>query len=279
MMSNYKEVNMKLSEMKAAHRVLAAFDYEPVELERGYANRTLYINLTENRIESRPVTQLMKDCFIGGKGFDLYLMWRAMPGPIEWDDPQNELCIATGPLGGTPSFSGSGKSIVTGISPTTGSVMDSNVGGHFGPLLKFAGWDALEIQVKATEETLIIIDGKQNRVTIETAPHEAVNSYDLAEQLHHLYADSPEERQHISVVSAGLGADHTLIGCLNFSFYDVHRQAPRLKQAGRGGLGTVFRNKKLKALVAKSLKDRPQWEMRRPSSQADKEHADDSSRH
>lgn len=254
---------MELSEMRAAHRILAALDYERVEIDRGYANRTLYVNLSENRIEARPVTPYMKDFFTGGKGFDLYLMWQAIPpGGVAWDDPRNELCIASGPLGGTPAFSGSGKSIVTGISPTTGSVMDSNVGGHFGPLLKFAGWDAIEIQGKAAEDVLVVVDGDRRRVTIETAPHEAVNSYALAEQLHPMYADGPDGLQSVAVVSAGRGAEHALIGCLNFSFWDFKRRAPRLKQAGRGGLGTVFRDKKLKALVAKHTDDRPRWTMR-----------------
>jgi len=251
---------MELNAMKAAHRVLASLDYEPVELDRGYANRTLYVNLSENRIEIKPVSKYMKETFTGGKGFDLYLMWHGLPKKkIKWDDPHNEICISAGPLGGTPSFSGSSKSLVTGISPTTGSVMDCNVGGHFGPLLKFAGFDALEIQGKAKEDVLLVIDGKQNQVSIETAPHEAVNSVDLAEQLHHMYADGQDELQSISVVSAGKGAEHTLLGCLNFSWYDWDRKVARLKQAGRGGLGSVFRNKKLKALVAKSLKNRPRW--------------------
>ena len=52
-------------------------------------------------------------------------------------------------------------------------------------------------------------------------------------------------------VSAGSGAEHTLMGCLNFSFYDPRRQVARLKQAGRGGIGTVLRKKKVKALVVK----------------------------
>jgi aldehyde:ferredoxin oxidoreductase len=247
--------------MRAAHQALAELSYEPVQVTGGYAGRTLYVNLSENRIEIRPVTPYMKDTFTGGKGFDLFLMWHAIPGPIAWDDPQNELCISTGPLGGSPAFSGTSKSIVTGISPTTGSVMDSNVGGHFGPLLKFAGFDALEIQGKASEDVLVVVDGKERRVSIETAPHEAVNSYDLAEQLHHMYADTPDELQSISAVTAGLGAEHTLVGCLNFSFYDYRRGVPRLKQAGRGGLGTVFRNKKLKGLVAKAVHNRPRWQI------------------
>jgi aldehyde:ferredoxin oxidoreductase len=254
---------MDLGEMRAAHRVLVDFPYEAVAIDRGYANRTLYVDLSASRVEARPVTPQMKELFVGGKGFDLYLMWHGLPPePVAWDDPRNELCIASGPLGATPAFSGTGKSIVTGISPTTGSVMDSNVGGHFGPLLKLSGWDALEIQGKATEDVIVVIDGDRCRVSIETAPFEAVNSYALAEQLHAMYADSPAERQSISVVSAGRGAEHTLIGCLNFSFFDFKRNAPRLKQAGRGGLGTVFRDKKLKALVAKRTADRPRWTMR-----------------
>lgn len=248
--------------MRATHQVLASLDYQPIELDQGYANRTLYADLSENRIEIKPVTKYMKDFFTGGKGFDLYLMWNSINGPIAWDDPKNEICISAGPLGGSPSFSGSGKSLVTGISPTTGSVMDCNVGGHFGPLLKFAGFDSLEIQGKAKEDVLLIIDGKRHRVTIETAPHEAVNSIELMEQLHHMYAENREELQAISVVSAGKGAENTLIGCLNFSFWDYTRDAPRPKQAGRGGLGTVFRNKKLKALLTKAPKNRPQWTLR-----------------
>lgn len=252
---------MDLAQMKAAHTVLAELDYDPVQVERGYAGQTLYVNLSESRIETKPVTPYMKDVFTGGKGFDLYLMWNAIKGPIAWDDPQNEIVICAGPLGGTPAFSGTSKCIVTGISPTTGSVIDSNVGGHFGPLLKFAGFDAVEIQGKAAEDVLLVVDGKNHKVRLETAPHEAVNSYELAEQLHHMYADTPDELQHISSVTAGQGAEHTLIGCLNFSFYDHRRGVPRLKQAGRGGLGTVLRNKKIKGLVAKCVHDRPRWQI------------------
>jgi aldehyde:ferredoxin oxidoreductase len=252
---------MELLEMRAAHRLLASLDYAPGAVERGYAGRTLHVDLTENRIEARPVTPYMKEVFTGGKGFDLYLMWHSIPGPIAWDDPRNGLYFSAGPLGGTPYFSGSGKCLVTGISPTTGSVMDSNVGGHFGPLLKFAGFDALEVTGKASEFVVLVIDGDEHRVTIETSPHEAFNSYDVSQQLHHMYARNPEELQSLSVVSAGQGALHTLIGCLNVSFYDWKRREPRLKQAGRGGLGTVMMNKKLKAIVAKSVENRPRWSL------------------
>lgn len=37
---------------------------------------------------------------------------------------------------------------------------------------------------------------------------------------------------------------HSLIGMVNFTFYDNKRKKVRLKQAGRGGIGTVMRDKK-----------------------------------
>ena len=66
-----------------------------------------------------------------------------------------------------------------------------------------------------------------------------------------MYSDDEKDRKNVSVVSAGSAADHTLIGMLNFTFWDNKRKLVRLKQAGRGGIGTVFRDKKIKALVAK----------------------------
>jgi aldehyde:ferredoxin oxidoreductase len=55
-------------------------------------------------------------------------------------------------------------------------------------------------------------------------------------------------------VSAGAAAKHSRIGCLNFSWWDPRRRAARLKQAGRGGVGTVFRDKKIKALICRGPK-------------------------
>jgi len=237
--------------MRQAHEVPAEFDYELGEVEKGYTNRTLYVNLSDNTIASKPVTQQMKNIFTGGKGFGLWLLWNGVTGDTKWNDPENEIVISSGPIGGTTQYPGSGKSLVVSLSPTTHSVIDSNVGGHFGPLLKFAGWDALEIQGKAERDVIVFIDGNAGRVTIEEAPEEAVDTHLIGEQMMEMFAKTDREKRDISTVSAGSGADHTLIGCLNFSWYDVRRKSVRFKQAGRGGIGTVLRDKKIKALVVK----------------------------
>ncbi len=230
---------------------VAEFTYPLREVEKGYNNRTLYIDLTNNQIKSKPVTQFMKDTFIGGRGFNLWLLWNALPKnrTVKWDDLENEICIACGPLGGTPIYPGSGKSIVVTISPLTNSVMDSNVGGYFGPYLKFAGWDALEIRGKAKSEVIAFIDGDEGKIVIEDGEGLPSETHLLAEILTEKYGE--ENRRSISVVSAGPGAEHTRFGCLNFSWYDSPREVVRYKQAGRGGTGTVLRNKKVKALVVK----------------------------
>ena len=239
--------------MRAAHRVLAELDYEPPEVRRGYAGRTLYVNLSDNAIAGKPLTSQMKDTFIGGKGFGLWLLWNGVNDHTTWDAPENEIVISSGPLGGTTTYPGSGKSLVVTISPLTGSIMDSNVGGYFGPLLKFAGWDALEVQGKAEKDVIVFVDAPSGKVTIEEAPQEAVNTHLVSEQVVEMYAESEEDKQNISSVSAGIGGDHTLISCLNFSLYDTRRKCTRVKQAGRGGIGTVFRNKRIKALVVRSF--------------------------
>ncbi len=237
--------------IKKAHKVLAEFTYEPSPVDRGYTGRTLYVNLSDNTIASKPVTQQMKDIFIGGRGFGLKLLWDAVTPDTKWNDPENAIVISSGPLGGATGYPGSGKSLVVSISPLTNSVIDSNVGGHYGPLLKFSGWDAIEVQGKAKKDVIVLVDGDSGRVTIEEAPKEAVDTYLIGEQMAEMYADSEKGKRAVSSVSAGTGADHALFGCLNFSWYDSRRGRMRYKQAGRGGIGTVLRDKKIKALVVK----------------------------
>jgi aldehyde:ferredoxin oxidoreductase len=235
------------------NQIVASHNYELNRVHHGYSNRTLKVDLKRKAFEIKPVTDIMKDRFIGGKGFDLYLLWHAVNRNTKWDSPENEICIAAGPLGGMPICPGSGKSIVTTISPLTGNVIDSNVGGYFGPYLKFAGFDALEIQEKADKEVVIIIDGLMGTLTMEYPPQELSNeAYEITGYYHRKLGK--ESQRDISVVCSGTAAKHTFFGCLNFSWYDTARKEVRIKQAGRGGIGTVFSDKKIKAIVVKSPK-------------------------
>lgn len=242
-----------LKKILFSHKVLATYSYKKGQVIKGYANRTLYVNVSTGTITEKPVTNEMKKLFTGGRGFGLKLIWDSCKPSTRWDSPENELLITTGPLCGTTQYAGSGKSLCLSVSPSTSILCDCNVGGFFGPYLKFAGFDALEIQGKAKEDVVVVIDGEKGTVSIETAPLEETDTHLLAEQLTRMYAteDTDTSRQKVSVVSSGHAAEHSYWGCLNFSFYDIRRKVPRIKQAGRGGLGTVLRDKKIKAVVVK----------------------------
>ena len=244
-----------VEELKAAHNIKKKYDYELRPEEQGYANRTLYINLSDYSINEKPVTDQMKDIFTGGRGFALWLLWEAINDNSKWDDPTNDLVIANGPIGGTTAYPGLGKSTVVTISPLTKSVIDSNVGGYFGPYLKFSGFDAIEIQGKAPKDVfgdlIIVIDGDTGHISIEHAPLEDIDSHLLANELAQMYGGGKRGQYGVSTVTAGQAAEHTNYACLNFSWYDVRRKEMRIKQAGRGGTGRVFRDKGLKAIVVK----------------------------
>ena len=247
------EHHWDLKKIKSAHKSLTTYSYKKGEVNKGYANRTLYVNLSTGVIQEKPVTDEMKKKFTGGRGFGLKLLWDSIKPTTRWNSEENELLITTGPLCGTTQYAGSGKSLCLSVSPSTNIICDCNVGGFFGPYLKFAGFDALELQGKTKEDVVVVIDGEKGTVSIETAPLEEINTHLLNDQLTQMYAteNTDKSRQKVSVVSSGLAAQHSYWGCLNFSFYDIRRKAPRIKQAGRGGLGTVLRDKKIKALVVK----------------------------
>jgi aldehyde:ferredoxin oxidoreductase len=241
---------MDVQQLKQNRKILKEYKYQVTPLNKGYSDKILYINVGTDEVREKDVPALMKEKFIGGKGYGLKLLWDATKPTTKWDDPENEIIISTGPIAGITQYSGTGKSLVVSISPTN-FIMDSNVGGYFGPFLNFSGFDSLEIQGKAKNEVIVFIDSVNAKVEIYEAPTEPIDSHKLSHLLTEMFADNESDKKNISVVSAGTAADHSLIGMLNFSFYDVKRKEVRLKQAGRGGIGSVFRNKKIKALVCK----------------------------
>ncbi|MBN1249079.1 MAG: hypothetical protein JXC32_15580, partial [Anaerolineae bacterium] len=58
--------------------VLADWPYEVSPLSRGYTGRTLYVNVSDRRIEAKPVSDDMRRNFVGGRGFDLWLLWHGV---------------------------------------------------------------------------------------------------------------------------------------------------------------------------------------------------------
>lgn len=246
---------MDYQEIKKNRKTISSFPYEWKPMIKGYSDQSLYVNVGTNSFEVRDIAPETKEKFIGGKGYGLRMLWDAIQPSTKWQDPENEIVISGGPCCGLTQYSGTGKSIVVAVSPQTDRIIDSNVGGHFGPHLKIAGFDALEIQGNSEEDVIVYINAVDHVVEIFETPKElSYDSHLLGEELVEMFADNEKDKINISVVSSGKAAEHSLIGMLNFTFYDVRRGKVRLKQAGRGGIGTLMRHKKVRALVAKVAK-------------------------
>ena len=100
-----------IKRLKLGHRILYKYDYKKSEIQKGYANRTLYVNLSTGEIKEKKVTEDMKKKFTGGRGFGLKLLWDSIKPTTRWNSEENELIITTGPLCGTTQYPGSGKSL------------------------------------------------------------------------------------------------------------------------------------------------------------------------
>ncbi len=235
--------------------ILHQISYDPAKVAGGYTDRILRIDLSRTQITVQELPPDFKNMYIGGRGYCLKLIWDGTTRDTRYDSPENILAMAGGPLGNDPGFPGTGKFIVAAISPLTDTFVDSNVGGHFGPLLKLAGFDALAVSGIAAQDVVVLVDADARTIAIAAAPaydretDEGSLSFGetlLKELNGGAFSDT------LAAVTAGKGALHARFGIVNSLYYDIKRKRIRSKQAGRGGTGTVMRAKKLRAIVVRS---------------------------
>jgi len=235
--------------------IVRQIKYKPARVAGGYTDRILRVDLGSGEINIEKLAPDFKDKYIGGRGYALKAIWEGTTRDTLYDSPENILVMASGPLGNEPGFPGTGKFIVGTISPMTDTFIDSNVGGHFGPLLKLAGFDALAVSGISKKEVVILIDGDAGTIAIAEAPKYDKETDDGALSFgDRLLKDvnNGEYSDCLAAVSAGRGALHARYGVIHSLYYDRRRHRIRAKQAGRGGTGTVMRAKGLKSIVVRS---------------------------
>jgi aldehyde:ferredoxin oxidoreductase len=88
-----------VSDLRKAHQILVKEQFEPKELQNGYASRYLRINLSSNLVESQSIDQKMKDLWTGGKGFDLWITFKEINKDTKWNSPENPIVMSSGPIG------------------------------------------------------------------------------------------------------------------------------------------------------------------------------------
>jgi aldehyde:ferredoxin oxidoreductase len=228
--------------------------YMKPQLNRGYVNQILTVDLGTGAIAASGLDPKVRDFFIGGRGLGLYLLHRKITPGMTAYDPENPLIFSPGPLGGIPQFPGTSKCMAVSLSPITGIPGISNFGGHFGAYLKYAGFDAMEISGKSVKDIIIVIDGFKQEVSMMDAP--AIDHvFDLEHVIVEQFTEKGYDKKNIVFLTTGIGAAKTTYGCINSHYFDPTKPVDgtrgifRTKQAGRTGLGSVMMHKGIRAIV------------------------------
>jgi aldehyde:ferredoxin oxidoreductase len=201
----------------------------------GYMGKLLNVDLSSGTLAEEPLDETLCRQYVGGYGVAAYLLYQRMPPGADPLGPDNVLGFMTGPLTGTPALIGS-RFIVLGKSPKTHTWGDANGGGHFGPKLKFAGFDGILVSGISDKPAYLFVN--QGRAELRDATHLwGKNVYALEEAL------KAEHGEDVQIASIGTSGERkSLLACV---VTDGGRAA------GRSGLGALMGAKKLKAVVAK----------------------------
>ncbi|MBU2603846.1 MAG: aldehyde ferredoxin oxidoreductase family protein [Actinobacteria bacterium] len=122
----------------------------------GYGGSILRVDLTTGAITRQPVDPAEARSFLGGRGLNVKRLWDEVPAHTDGLAPENKLIFGVGPLAGS-LFPGGSRFNVSGMSPQTGILGDSNAGGFFGPELKFAGVDQLIVEGRAESPVYLVV--------------------------------------------------------------------------------------------------------------------------
>ncbi len=207
----------------------------------GYAGAILRVDLSDASFRKEPLSDVLVKNFIGGRGFVAKMLYDEIASGTEPFDPQNMLIIATGPLTGH-FLPASGKTHFGTKSPATGGYADSNMGGHFGPQLKYAGYDVLVIIGKAESPSFLFIS--DDKVEIRSAGDYWGQGSITVEK--NLKDQLGNDFQILSIGPAG--ENRVRYACISHDFG---------RQAGRTGVGAVMGSKNLKAIVVKGTQSIP----------------------
>ncbi|MBR2589487.1 MAG: aldehyde ferredoxin oxidoreductase family protein [Clostridia bacterium] len=191
--------------------------------------KVLFVDLSKQTYGEFPWTDKDRRRTLGGKVMAADILLHHITPEMKAFDEDNWLVITTGPLTGTGCPNTSRFNIST-ISPLTGILTSSNCGGDFGLALKRAGYDGAVITGKS--ETPVHLRITEKEVTFEDAGKLwGMTTGETQKNIH---------RTHGMLAIGPAGENKVLYACV-FSGE---------RTAGRGGVGAVFGDKKLKAVSA-----------------------------
>lgn len=202
----------------------------------GWTGKLLRVDLTSGSSRVEAIPSSWRAEYVGGRGLaDRYLMDEVDPS-VDPFASKNKMIFATGPLTGTPVPCGARYMVVT-KGALTGAITTSNSGGHWGPELKFAGYDLLILEGRAPRPSYLLV--YDDHVQLRDA-----RSYwgrGVAETEDGLRSELGIPSLRVASIGPA-GEKRVRFACI---MNDKHRAA------GRSGVGAVMGSKNLKAIAVR----------------------------
>ncbi len=201
-----------------------------------FSGSILRVDLTTQRIEKPEVPQKLVENYLGGRGIGIKLLYDELPAGTNPLSPENMVVFSSSVLGGTFAPA-SARLTVTSKSPETNLYCKSNVGSHFSPELRFAGYDCIIVTGASDKPVYLYI--KDDTVEIRDASH--LWGSDVRETDRMLKEELGDEG--FCIISIGpAGENMVKYSAIMSGIY---------RCAARAGMGAVLGSKKLKAIAVR----------------------------
>jgi len=199
----------------------------------GWMERIVKLDLGRRKQETVSLSDLTRRRYLGGRGLGVKLYSELCSSSTDPLAEDNALVFMTGPLTGT--LMTSGRYQVISRSPLTGTICDSSSGGNFGAALKGAGIDGLIIQGRAAEPVYLSVHDGELEVR-DASAFWGLNTQQAQAAI------KAETSSKTSVACIGPAGENRVLFAAIMNDRD--------RAAGRGGMGAIMGDKKLKAIAA-----------------------------
>jgi aldehyde:ferredoxin oxidoreductase len=201
----------------------------------GWTGNVIRVDLSQSLITVEELDRESAEKFIGGRGLAVKYLYDEIDPAVDPLSPRNKLIFATGPLTGTGA-PGSSRYMVVTKGPLTGIIAESSAGGAFAVTMKYAGYDMIILEGKASRPAFLWVD--DDRIELRDASHLwGKTSSDT------IKAVISETHPDAKVTCIGpAGENQVLFACV---------MSDEGRAAGRSGVGAVMGSKNLKAIAVR----------------------------
>ncbi len=205
-------------------------------------NKIAYIDLSKQEVSVKDIPEKLRLLFLGGRGINMYILYNHLKKGIAPLSPENVLIIGAGLLTGVLGV-GTARYNISGKSPYSGYLGDSNAGGFWGPELRFAGFDHLVITGKAKAPTYLWIhDGE---IEFRDASH--LEEYNLPQTLQVIRDEMGDPDVQVAAIGP---AGRKMVLCANVMNTMGNAN-------GHTGMGALMGSKNLWAVAVRGTQELP----------------------